>query len=244
MMASRSSTRSKKNVVTIVELRNEIEGIFKKTADMTRDLHQNEARLIGQAESAIEVMDENLKAFKSVALIREDFKNLKENLNRYRSKLSQSIEQSLVLQKTKDLTPARMNKIIDNLRNETLNLEEEMQKFNQIARNLDVSLSKVQLIIEKGENINIDEFKAQFKIAKTALVDDIREVVEFNKMGVEKDDELISSMRDLYTVFREGGNKLQEVDNLIVHNRELANSGVERANTQKTVISPAPQQNV
>jgi len=218
----------KKNIVTIVELRNEIDSIFNNTANFSKSLHQNEGKLIGQTEMAIEAIHENSKAFKSVALVRDDFKNLKNNFNNYRAKLSQVVEQSLVLQKTKDMTPQRMSKILENVRKESQNLEEEMEKFNKISRNLDVSLSKVQLIIEKSETINISEFKELFKKSKESLVNDIKMVGELNKVAVTRDDLLITSLRDLYTIFKESGTKLTLIDELIIHNRELANNGVAR----------------
>ncbi|WP_372652468.1 hypothetical protein [Halobacteriovorax sp.] len=211
---------TKSSIVDIVELRNEMESLYQNTVTTSKGLFQDEVTLLSQSQKIAETLVDQNKALENVDKVRKEYKTLKGNVDQFRGRMMQLLDQSLIFQKT-DSTNYKVEQSLSKIKNEVKAFEKVLTDFSKISTALDVNLSKVQLIMQQSEIPNFSELQYRMEEARDLIESDMFNVSRLSRTGQTKDDEMISSLKGLYQAFKEGYIKLSEAIELSTSNASL-----------------------
>lgn len=211
---------TKNSIIDIVELRNEMEGLYQNTVASSKGLFQDEVTLLAQSQKIAETLVDQNKALENVDKVRKEYKTLKSNVDQFRGRMMQLLDQSLIFQKT-DSASYKVEQSLSKIKSEVKAFEKVLTDFAKISTALDVNLSKVQLIMQQSEIPNFSELQFRMEEARDMIESDMFNVSRLSRTGQTKDDEMISSLKGLYQAFNEGNLKLGEAIELSTSNAEL-----------------------
>ena len=211
---------TKTSIIDIVELRNEMETLYQNTVATSKGLFQDEVTLLSQSQKIAETLVDQNKALENVDKVRKEYKSLKGNVDQFRGRMMQLLDQSLIFQKT-DSSSYKVEQSLSKIKNEVKAFEKVLTDFSKISTALDVNLSKVQLIMQQSEIPNFAELQFRMEEARDLIESDMFNVSRLSRTGQTKDDEMISSMKGLFQAFKEGFIKLTEAIELSTANAEL-----------------------
>jgi hypothetical protein len=205
---------TKDSIISIVELRNEMEHMYENTISTSKDLFSEEVALLSQAQEISSVLDESVKAFSSVRTVRDEFKILKGQIDQFKGRTGQLVDQLLIFQKNDD-NSLKMEQGLSKIKTEMNGFDSVLTSFSKVATTLDVSLSKVQLIMERSETPDFDSLKLSFDDARDKIEADMFNVTRLTRNGQVKDEEMIRSLKGLYQSFMTSRSKLKELESLV-----------------------------
>ncbi|ATH06908.1 hypothetical protein BIY24_02835 [Halobacteriovorax marinus] len=211
---------TKNSIIDIVELRNEMEALYQNTVAASKGLFQDEVTLLSQSQKISETLLDQNKALENVDKVRKEYKTLKSNVDQFRGRMMQLLDQSLIFQKT-DSSSYKVEQSLSKIKNEVMAFEKVLTEFAKISTALDVNLSKVQLIMQQSEIPNFSELQFRMEEARDMIESDMFNVSRLSRSGQTKDDEMISSLKGLYQAFTQGNLQLAQAIELSTSNAPL-----------------------
>ena len=203
-----SNVRDK--VVTQVELRTELVDCYKKTVDCAKELFREEESLFDTCIRLSDDLSENESAFDTMVQIKDRFKALKQEVNDFKVNLIQSLEQSLVLQRV-DGADMRVEQSLNRLKSDIKGFDKILSDFNKASTQLDVSLSKVGLLLERTERPDLDVAKVSYVDRKETIEDEMFQMGRLSENGTKLDEDTVYSLQEFfkdYLVLKESFKKL------------------------------------
>lgn len=204
-IASESKTgfdKTKTAIIHNIDLRYELEGLFNKTLGLTRTLMKKEEELLSASEKSNTIIEENKRAFAQVNKVREDFKSIKSATDDVRARLNQSIEQTLMFIKKENSIDPKLEGSISKVKLEMKGVEQLLQSFSKVIRNLDVSIGKMELIAGQSEAPDISHVAGELKNITASFEDDVFEFGRLSRSGQKTDEVVVESLKNLYDCFR------------------------------------------
>lgn len=205
-----SITDVRDKVVTQVELRTELVDSYKKTVDYAKELFREEETLFETCLRLSEDLKENENAFDSMVQIKDKFKILKQEVNDFKVNLIQSLEQSLVLQRV-DGVDMRVEQSLSRLKSDIKGFDKILSEFNKASTHLDVSLSKVGMLLERSERPDLDVAKVNFVDRKEVIEDEMFQMGRLSENGTRLDEDTVQTLKEFfgdYLVLKESFKKL------------------------------------
>lgn len=197
-------------VVTQVELRTELVDCYKKTVEYAKDLFREEEHLFEVCLRLSEDLKENEAAFDTMVQIKDRFKNLKQEVNDFKVNLLQSLEQSLVLQRV-DGVDMRVEQSLNRLKSDIKGFDKILSELNKASTQLDVSLSKVGMLLERTQRPDLDVAKVNFVDRKEVIEDEMFEMGRLSENGSRLDEQTVSTLKEFfsdYIVLKESFKKM------------------------------------
>jgi hypothetical protein len=190
-------------VVAMIDARGDVESSFNRLSHLSKGNIKDAGLILEQARGIKQIFDENLSSFKTVNELRKDFKKLREKIEDSRVVLNQSIDQGgMTVRSIKDPqrngTDERINKMLSSIKENHKNFDGVILELSRMFTKLDVSLSKIDLIIENKGQIDTEIFSENLQQAKTGC-DEIH--FKFNKINntlLMKDEEVVVKFKNLY----------------------------------------------
>jgi len=204
----------KDDIISVVELRKKIETIYHNTANASKILLQEEMDLLDVSKNAGELLKENVKAFESVSHVRDDFKDLKINLENSRKHLLQLLDQILVFQKNEGVN-TRMEEGLVRVKAEVKQFDKFLQHFSKVSTQLDVGLSKVSMILENNQTPDLSGIEQSFLRSRDNIETDLHDVKVLIENSELKDEQMIHSLKSLFESFRKGAGALADMGQLV-----------------------------
>ncbi len=191
----------KTNIISSIDYRYEIEKLYSDTVSTAKMLFKEEDDLLADSMSVYDLLGENQKASASVSRTREQLKEIKRDFEDTRSKLNQSVDQALVFSKRED-AGAGLEAPLHKIRGELKAFDLTQANLNQTLKSLDVSLSKMEMILDDHRPPSFDKLKRVFAEARARIESDMFKVTKLAREGEVIDERVVTSLRNLFSDFK------------------------------------------
>ncbi|OUR98631.1 hypothetical protein A9Q84_04230 [Halobacteriovorax marinus] len=234
-VATSKFSEAKDSIIGIVELRNEMEALYQNTVVTSKGLFRDEVALLSQSQKMSDVLIENKKALENVDTVRREYKKLKGNVDQFKGRMLQLLDQSLIFQKN-DANSYKIEQSLTKIKLEVKSFEKVLIDFSKVSIALDVNLSKVQIILDQAETPDFSLLHERMEYARDVIESDMFNVSRLSRNGQIKDDEMIASLKGLYQAFSAGKVKLKEARELALENHKTEEARQDDHNSE-----PAPE---
>ena len=234
---------AKNGIISTVELRNEMEGLYQNTVVASKGLFRDEVSLLSQSQKLTEILGENQKALENVDGVRKEYKKLKGEVDQFKGRMLQLLDQSLIFQKN-DANNYKIEQSLTKIKLEVKSFEKVLTQFSKISTALDVNLSKVSLIMQQCEVPDFSSLQDRMEEARDLIESDMFNVSRLSRNGQAKDEEMISALKGLYQSFNEGKAKLAEARALTKENVRMDEFEEEDLLVESEVQQNQPEQRI
>ena len=186
----------KNSVSTVLDSRDQLEEQFKYAMNSSRELFKDQGRIFSVAEKAEKNVDDYIKSLKTITVLKGDFKDLKTNVDDFKSRIVQVLDQLLIFQSHENDTQ-RVDQFLGKIKIEMKGFEKVLQSFGDVVTQLDVTVTKVDMMVESREKVDLDSIRYRMETIKNNL-----ENVQFSASKIAqsahaKDDEMINALKVL-----------------------------------------------
>ncbi|PIP90049.1 MAG: hypothetical protein COW01_09210 [Bdellovibrionales bacterium CG12_big_fil_rev_8_21_14_0_65_38_15] len=191
----------KTNIISSVDYRYEVEKLYADTVATAKILFKEEDDLLTDSMSVYDLLGENQKATASVSKIREQLKDIKRDFDDTRSRLNQSIDQALVFSK-RDQDGGVLEAPLHKIRGEVKAFDLTQANLTKTLKSLDVSLSKMEMILDDHRPPSFEKLKLNFSDARARIESDMFKVSKLAREGEVIDEKVITSLKKLFSDFK------------------------------------------
>ncbi len=206
----------KSQIIDSLSLRSDLEVGYSELSSNTRHILHKETTLLSKSSEIIDSLNDNRQAISTIAKVREEFKDLKTRTDMMRSKISNFVD-SINRGNTSGESFKRLSE-------EMKGFEEVLQLFSKVSTSLDVGLSKAQIIMDGHEIPSIENEKVDLKQLEDRFAYLHNRHLCNTRVLTQKDEELIKSLKSLYTSFQQMRANLNQVKNSVAENTERRQS--------------------
>lgn len=186
----------KTSVSTVIESRDQLEEQFKYAINSSRELFKDQSKILSAAEKAEKNVDDYIKSLKTITVLKGDFKDLKNSVEDFKSRIVQVLDQLLIFQSHEDDTQ-RVDQFLGKIKIEMKGFEKVLQSFGEVVTQLDVTVTKVDMMVESRERINLDDTKYRMETIKNNLENIQFSASKIAQTAHSKDDEMINALKVL-----------------------------------------------
>lgn len=205
----------KSSVVKLVELRYELEASLEENAALLKDTAHKQSDLINIAEESLELHGESVVSLDKIAAAKDQLKELKEHMDRHRSSLTQYIDQTLISIRRNNPDP-HLEGSLGKIKQESKNIEDLLQDYTQVTRQLDVLLSKASMVMEQKNVPDLDAYKNEIGHLGSMVEESSMRLQGLCEAGESLDGHVVESLRTLYANYnRLSGLDEQEMEVLV-----------------------------
>jgi hypothetical protein len=223
---------AKEHIISVVDMRSQFEHMVTEMTKLGEELFEEELSLLSKASDVNEMMTENTKAMESLVKSRDDFKKLKSQVEMFRSRVSHILEAS----RNSDNANKGVQGI-QRLKTELMDFENVLTSFSRVATSLDVGLSKIQIIMQNKQLPDVSHTKESFERLRSSMETISVSAGRLSRIGQEKDEELIKSLKGLYLGFQNLRAKSKEIDEMYFTPQSLADELAEEIATTEEVTT-------
>mgnify|MGYP003645566364 CR=1 FL=1 len=199
--AVNSFEKVKDSLISSIDYRYELERLYSDTVTTAKALFKDEEQLLNGAMSVNELLGENQKATTSVAKVREQLRDIKTQFDEGRSRLSQSVDQALVFAK-RDESGGSFEAPLHKIRGEARAFDQAQTGLGQALKSLDVSLSKMEMILDDHKAPDFSGLKRNFEEARARIESDMFKVGKLGREGEMTDERVVGSLKTLFADFQ------------------------------------------
>ena len=199
--AIESFQTSRNTIVHNIDLRYELEDNFQSTLNTARNILKEENSLLERSKKAGTIIEENIRAFESVSKTKDDFKVLRDKVDDFKGRLSQSIEQTLLFLK-REGADQRLEQSLSRIKLEMKGVEQVFSAFGEVVKNLDIGLSKIGLIINESEVPDFTDFQGKLESAREEIENLTFHLGRVSRSGERSDELMVQSLKELYAHFQ------------------------------------------
>lgn len=210
----REFNKVKEDIISIVELRGLIEERYQSTSQASKALMKDEFELLSKAKEVNRLLTENVNAFDTVCKVRDEFKDLRKQVDHYRTEIMQLLDQTMLFVRNEGVE-GRIDESLGRIKGEMRNFDRLLDSFGKVSTQLDVGLSKVSLILDRNEAPDIGHIEKKFTDSRELIENDMFDVSRMIADGEFQDQRMIDSLKELYGQFRLAIRKLDELDHFI-----------------------------
>ena len=211
--------QAKDSIISSVEFRNEVEQLYQNTVVTAKSLFKDESELLTKSEACIDIIGENTKAFNMVSKVRTDFKDLRKEVETFKSRIVQTLDQALIFQR-RDENSSKVEDAFSRIKMEVRGFDKTLGAFSQSVQNLDIGLSKVELLMEQNNPPELTNLRERFSDAQENIESDMFHINRLERTGQGMDASLISSLKSLYEGFQSNRIQLQDMSLLLGERNE------------------------
>ena len=184
--------------LSLFDSRDQVGDQFKLALENSRDLFKIQSDVFNVAVLAESNITSYEKSVRQVTQQKVELKTLKNELEEYKSKVTQILDQLLVFQNN-DNDSGKLDQSLSKIKAEMRSFEKVLKQFTEISTNLDVAITKLDILLDSREMINLDEMSKKILDIKSNL-----ENVQFTGQQLvaqsqSKDEELFSIVKKLVT---------------------------------------------
>lgn len=204
---------AKDKIISVVEMRAKFEEMNHYMVDMSNRLFSEEVELATRSAEIVEIINENKAAFAGLVKSRDQFKSLKSQVELFRARSSQVVDQ---MQRG-----TASSATLDKFAGELKEFNSTLAHFSKVSTQLDVGLSKVQIIMDSKEVPDVSEIKDTFKAIRGEMNEVVGQTQSLSRFAQEEDEELIMSLKGLYGSFQNLRSQNGEIENTVADNNPI-----------------------
>ncbi|NOT80246.1 MAG: hypothetical protein HOP07_14725 [Bacteriovoracaceae bacterium] len=212
-------TQFKSSVSLILDSRELLEEQFKFALNSSREMMKDQTKIFTAAEKAEKNVDEYIKSLKTITVLKGDFKELKNNVDDFKSKIIQTLDQLLIFQSHENDTQ-RIEQFLGKIKIEMKGFEKVLQSFNEVVTQLDVTVTKVDMMVESRERIDLDSVRYRIENIKNNLENIQFSASKISQSAHSKDEEMINSLKSLVINLKTEMKRINEMCKLTGMNQE------------------------
>jgi hypothetical protein len=203
----------KSSVSTVLESRDQLEEQFKFVLTSSRDLHKDQNKILAIAENAEKTVDNYIKSIKTITVHKLEFKDLKNNVDEFKSRLTQVLDQLLVFQNHEGES-LRVDQFLGKIKLELKGFEKVISSFNNVVTQMDVTVTKLDMLLESRERIDLETIRFRLDGVKNNLENAQYEVAKITQNAHSKDDEMVTVLRALILNLKSEMRRIDEMSKL------------------------------
>lgn len=203
---------AKGTIIKSVEMRNQIETLFRESMKTTKELYKEQDDLIISSSRIQNVLGENEKAFNTVLGHKEEFKKIKSLVDDYRTRMVRTIEQTLIFNKGMD---PQFEQALDKIKLEVRGFDQTLKNFSQSVTTMDVCLSKVGMILERTETPDLTEVRKRFDSYRNFIETNMYDAQVIGQESEMIDETMVDALKNLFETFHEDTKLLKEIKFLV-----------------------------
>ncbi len=212
-------TQFKSSVSLVLDSREQLEEQFKFVLGSSREMMKDQAKIFSVAERAEKSVDEYIKSLKKITILKGEFKDLKNNVEDFKSRIVQVLDQLLIFQSHENDTQ-RIDQFLGKIKIEMKGFEKVLQSFNEVVTQLDVTVTKVDMMVESREVIDLESVKYRIENIKNNLENIQFSASKISQSAHSKDDEMINSLKSLVMNLKTEMKRINEMCKLTGMNQE------------------------
>ncbi len=213
----------KTNLISVVEVRNEIETLFQSTVKIIKQVLGDKKIIIDSLIKSRNIISETSGSFEKVRASRDLLKKQKVAIDNYVSQMVQHMNEMLMSEKSDDSTSYRVKQVLSATKQEIKGLDVLVKKVSEEMVNLDVGISKIDMInngfVLPDFKNGRDEFNSANGLVETA----IQEMNNLCVVGQQGDEKLILALKELVSRLNKVSDDLAFATNLVENEADLLN---------------------
>ncbi len=186
----------KSSVTAVLDARDQLEEQFKFALSSSREFYKDQNKILTSAEKAEKTVDDYIKSLKTITGLKSEFKELKGNVEEFKSRITQVLDQLLIFQNHEDDT-LRVDQFLGKIKLEMKGFEKVLNGFNEVVTQLDVTVMKMDMMIESRERIDLDSIRQRLEIVKNNLENAQFSASKISQNAHAKDDEMVQVLKML-----------------------------------------------
>jgi len=147
----------KSSVTAVLDARDQLEEQFKFMLNTSRDLYKDQSQVLNGADKAEKSVDEYLRSLKTITHLKSDFKDLKSNVDEFKSRIVQLLDQFMIFQ-SHEVDSTRLEQFLGKVKFEMKGFEKVLIDFGEVVTQLDVTVTKVDMMVESREKLILIQF--------------------------------------------------------------------------------------
>lgn len=186
----------KSSVTSVLDARDQLEEQFKYALNSSREFYKDQNKILSSAEKADKTVDEYVKSLRTITTLKTEFKDLKGNVEEFKSRITQVLDQLLIFQNHEDDT-LRVDQFLGKIKLEMKGFEKVLNGFSQVVTQLDVTVTKLDMMVESREKIDLDPIRVRLEAVKNNLENAQFSASRISQSAHSKDDDMVSVLKAL-----------------------------------------------
>lgn len=203
----------KASVTSVLDARDQLEEQFKYALSASREFYKDQNKILNSAEKAEKSVDDYVKSLKTITSLKTEFKDLKGNVEEFKSRIIQVLDQLLVFQNHEDDT-LRVDQFLGKIKLEMKGFEKVLSGFNHVVTQLDVTVTKLDMMVESREKIDLGPVRERLDTVKNNLENAQFSAARISQSAHSKDDEMIAVLKSLIINLKSEMKRVDEMCNL------------------------------
>lgn len=200
----------KHSVTTVIDTREQLEEQFKYAINSSRELFKDQNRIFSAAEKAEKNVDEYIKSLKTITNLKGDFKELKVNVDAFKSRILQGLDQLLIFQ-GQELDAQRIEQFLGKIKIEMKGFEKVLHNFGEVVTMMDVTVMKVDMMVESRERLDLDSIRFKIESIKNNIENIQFSASKLSQNSHAKDDEMIAALKSLISNMKTEMKRINEM---------------------------------
>lgn len=218
----------KSAVTSVLDARDQLEEQFRFVINSSREFYKDQNKIFSTAENAEKTVDEYIRSLKTITNLKSDFKELKGNVDEFKSRIVQVLDQLLIFQNHEDDT-LRVDQFLGKIKLEMKGFEKVLNNFNEVVTQLDVTVTKMDMMVEGREKVDLESIRTRLEAIRNNLDNANFSASKLTNMSHSKDEELVAVLKTLVLNLKSEMKRIDEMCKL---------SGLTEEHLK--VISPEP----
>lgn len=186
----------KSSVSAVLDARDQLEEQFRYALSSSREFYKDQNKILSSAEKADKTVDDYVKSLKTITVLKSEFKELKGNVEEFKSRITQVLDQLLIFQNHEDDT-LRVDQFLGKIKLEMKGFEKVLNGFNQVVTQLDVTVTKLDMMVESREKIDLEPIRVRLEAVKNNLENAQFSASKISQNAHSKDDEMVNVLKAL-----------------------------------------------
>ncbi|MBC7540298.1 MAG: hypothetical protein H7281_15860 [Bacteriovorax sp.] len=186
----------KSSVTAVLDARDQLEEQFKYALSSSREFYKDQNKILSSAEKADKTVDEYVKSLKTITVLKTDFKDLKGNVEEFKSRITQVLDQLLIFQNHED-GALRVDQFLGKVKLEMKGFEKVLNGFSQVVTQLDITVTKLDMMVESREKMDLEGVRLRLDAVKNNLENAQFSASKISQNAHSKDDEMVGVLKGL-----------------------------------------------
>ena len=158
-------------------------------------------------------MDEYIRSLRTITVLKGEFKELRSNVEEFKTRIVQALDQLLIFQNHESDTQ-RVDQFLGKIKLEMKGFEKVLSNFGEVVTQLDVTVTKVDMMSESREKIDLDSIRYRMESLKNNLENVQFSANKISQVAHSKDEEMIGALKVLVTNLKTEMKRINEMSRM------------------------------
>lgn len=186
----------KNSVSMVLDSRDQLEEQFKFAMNSSREIFKDQNRILSSAEKAEKNVDDYIRSLRTITVLKGEFKELRVNVEEFKTRIVQALDQLLIFQNHESDTQ-RVDQFLGKIKFEMKGFEKVLSSFGEVVTQLDVTVTKVDMMSEAREKVDLDSIRYRMESLKNNLENVQFSANKITQSAHSKDEEMIGALKVL-----------------------------------------------